>query len=40
MDERGIKVIGEAISGEAAIQFCRAQTPDVVLMDMYSALLS
>ncbi|WP_127022732.1 UvrY/SirA/GacA family response regulator transcription factor [Rheinheimera mangrovi] len=34
MDERGIKVIGEAISGEAALQFCRAQTPDVVLMDM------
>ena len=34
MDERGIKVIGEANSGETALQFCRNQTPDVVLMDM------
>ncbi|WP_337840098.1 UvrY/SirA/GacA family response regulator transcription factor [Rheinheimera sp.] len=34
MDERGIKVIGEASSGETALQFCRQNTPDVVLMDM------
>ncbi|MFC4654448.1 MULTISPECIES: UvrY/SirA/GacA family response regulator transcription factor [Rheinheimera] len=34
MDERGIKVIGEACSGETALQFCRQNTPDVVLMDM------
>ncbi|WP_449357559.1 response regulator, partial [Alishewanella longhuensis] len=34
MDERGIKVIGEANSGEEALQFCRQHEPDVVLMDM------
>ncbi|SNY42398.1 two component transcriptional regulator, LuxR family [Arsukibacterium tuosuense] len=34
MDERGIKVIGEAGSGEEALQFCRQNEPDVVLMDM------
>ncbi|KKO50581.1 response regulator [Arsukibacterium sp. MJ3] len=34
MDERGIKVIGEAGSGEDALQFCRQHEPDVVLMDM------
>ena len=34
MDERGIKVIGEAGSGEEALQFCRQHEPDVVLMDM------
>ncbi len=33
-DERGIKVIGEACSGEEALQFCRQHEPDVVLMDM------
>lgn len=34
MDERGIKVIGEASTGEEALQFCRQHEPDVVLMDM------
>jgi two-component system invasion response regulator UvrY len=38
-DERGIKVVGEACSGEEALQFCRDistnhESPDVVLMDM------
>lgn len=33
-DIRGIKVTGEAETGEAAVQFCRSQSPDVVLMDM------
>lgn len=38
-DERGFKVVGEACSGEQAVQFCRNDsrdviTPDVVLMDM------
>jgi two-component system invasion response regulator UvrY len=33
-DERGIKVIGEAGTGEEALQFCRHNAPDVVLMDM------
>lgn len=33
-DVRGLKVVGEADSGEAAFQFCRANEPDVVLMDM------
>lgn len=33
-DVRGLKVVGEAASGEEAFQFCRAQDPDVVLMDM------
>lgn len=31
---RGIKVVGEAESGEAAVKWCREQEPDVVLMDM------
>ncbi|CAM3801653.1 UvrY/SirA/GacA family response regulator transcription factor [Rheinheimera salexigens] len=34
MDERGIRVIGEAGSGEDALIFCRQNEPDVVLMDM------
>lgn len=33
-DERGVKVIGEANTGETAVQFCRQNTPDVILMDM------
>ncbi|MGL6335118.1 UvrY/SirA/GacA family response regulator transcription factor [Aeromonas jandaei] len=33
-DVRGIKVVGEAQSGENAVAFCRQQHPDVILMDM------
>lgn len=33
-DVRGMKVVGEVDSGEAAFQFCRSNEPDVVLMDM------
>ena len=33
-DVRGLKVVGEVESGEAAFQFCRANEPDIVLMDM------
>ncbi|MUH72094.1 UvrY/SirA/GacA family response regulator transcription factor [Psychrosphaera haliotis] len=33
-DVRGMKVIGEEESGEAAFQFCRSNEPDIVLMDM------
>ncbi|RJG48742.1 UvrY/SirA/GacA family response regulator transcription factor [Motilimonas pumila] len=33
-DVRGIKVVGEAESGEAAVQWCRENDPDVILMDM------
>lgn len=31
---KGLKVIGEACTGEEAIKFCRKVEPDVVLMDM------
>lgn len=31
---RGIKVVGEAQTGEDAVQFCRKHNPDIVLMDM------
>ena len=35
LDEiKGIKVVGEAETGEEAVQFCRKEEPDVVLMDM------
>ena len=35
LDEvKGIKVIGEAETGEEAVKFCRNTEPDVVLMDM------
>lgn len=35
LDEvKGLKVIGEAQTGEDAVQFCRKSEPDVVLMDM------
>ncbi|WP_076419923.1 UvrY/SirA/GacA family response regulator transcription factor [Colwellia sp. UCD-KL20] len=35
LDEvKGFKVIGEASTGEEAVQFCRKDEPDVVLMDM------
>ncbi|WP_338367144.1 UvrY/SirA/GacA family response regulator transcription factor [uncultured Pseudoalteromonas sp.] len=33
-DVRGFKVVGEAKDGEAAVQFCRQYTPNIVLMDM------
>ena len=33
-DVRGIKVVGEAQSGETAVAFCRQHHPDVILMDM------
>jgi len=33
-DIKGLKVIGEAGTGEEAVQFCRKTEPDVVLMDM------
>jgi len=33
-DVKGFKVVGEAETGEEAVQFCRADEPDVVLMDM------
>lgn len=33
-DVRGMKVIGEAESGEDAVKWCRSNYPDVVLMDM------
>ncbi|MFB2828768.1 UvrY/SirA/GacA family response regulator transcription factor [Aeromonas jandaei] len=33
-DVRGIKVVGEAQSGETAVSFCRQHHPDVILMDM------
>lgn len=34
-DVRGFKVVGEAKSGEEAVQFCREHHPDIVLMDMH-----
>jgi two-component system invasion response regulator UvrY len=33
-DVRGIKVVGEAESGEVAVTYCRQNHPDVILMDM------
>ena len=33
-DAPSIKVVGEACSGEEAVQFCRDDRPDVVLMDI------
>lgn len=33
-DVRGIKIVGEADSGEAAVRWCRANDTDIVLMDM------
>ena len=33
-DVRGIKVVGEADSGENAVKWCRSNEPDIVLMDM------
>ena len=33
-DVRGFKVVGEAKTGEEAVQFCRQHSPDIVLMDM------
>ncbi|MBQ1782406.1 MAG: UvrY/SirA/GacA family response regulator transcription factor [Gammaproteobacteria bacterium] len=33
-DARGIKVVGEADSGENAVRWCREHHPNVVLMDM------
>ena len=35
LDEvKGLKVVGEAKTGEEAVQFCRKNEPNVVLMDM------
>ncbi|WP_087020171.1 UvrY/SirA/GacA family response regulator transcription factor [Thaumasiovibrio subtropicus] len=33
-DVRGIKVVGEADSGEEAVKWCRSQHADIILMDM------
>ena len=33
-DVKGMKVIGQAESGEDAVKWCRSNTPDVILMDM------
>tara|TARA_R110001583_G_scaffold64345_3_gene186993 strand:- start:3127 stop:3756 length:630 start_codon:yes stop_codon:yes gene_type:complete len=33
-DVRGMKVIGEADSGESAVKWCRNNHPDVILMDI------
>lgn len=33
-DVKGFKVVGEAETGEEAVQFCRKSEPNVVLMDM------
>lgn len=33
-DVRGMKVVGEAESGEEAVKWCRSNEPDVVLMDI------
>nr|WP_086937907.1 UvrY/SirA/GacA family response regulator transcription factor [Thaumasiovibrio occultus] len=33
-DVRGIKVVGEADSGETAVKWCRSQHADIILMDM------
>ncbi len=33
-DERGVKVVGEAESGENALKWCRANHADIILMDM------
>jgi len=33
-DEKGIRVIGEANDGESAVQWCRQNEADVILMDM------
>lgn len=33
-DAKGIKVVAEAATGEEAVQYCRTNEPDVVLMDM------
>ncbi|KMJ46937.1 UvrY/SirA/GacA family response regulator transcription factor [Xenorhabdus khoisanae] len=33
-DARGIKVVGEAGSGEDAVRWCRSNSTDVVIMDM------
>ena len=34
-DVRGFKVIGEAKTGEEAVQFCRQHAPNIVLMDIF-----
>ncbi len=33
-DERGVKVVGEAESGEDAVKWCRNNHADIILMDM------
>lgn len=34
-DSKGIKVIGDACTGEEAIKFCKESLPDVILMDIH-----
>ncbi len=36
-NENGIQVVGEACDGQEAVEFCRRQPPDVILMDLRMA---
>jgi YesN/AraC family two-component response regulator len=33
-DAKGIEVVGEAASGEEAVQFAKEHSPDIILMDI------